>query len=472
MYSIYEQIIQDVEKVKDNFKICDKPIENEKSRDNLLCYLALRKNNIENIQMSLAENGLSSLGRSEENILINIEQVLKHFGHSYDFNADVTRTTYDDAKHILSQRSKSLLGRPREERTTRIMVTLDIDGAYQPQLLEELLKNGMDIARINCAYYTKFEWKMIIDAVRNAEKRLIQKGQDIGRKCRIAMDLGGPKIRINSMDLISRPLKIKVLKDTNGRPIRIVKGLLDCDAKYTEKINLTGVDYSFVISISKRKEVLNTLKIGEKINFLDFRERLRSMRVLERISENKIRVGIEKTMLIKEGMILHHEKDYDKILLFEESNDQDRTKHRIKENQIGFEIGPIRPRPIDIEVKAGDKLLLYRKNVKGHSSSSDKPAGISCGVPEILSQVQPGHRVLIDDGKIGSIVSSVNDEYLELRIIYPSDTIGSIKSHKGLNFPDSNLNLSAITSEDIENLKFKIYSKICRYGSNIIYTLI
>ena len=60
----------------------------------------------------------------------------------------------------------------------------------------------------------------------------------------------------------------------------------------------------------------------------------------------------------------------------------------------------------------------------------------------------------MDDGKIGSIVSSVNDEYLELKIIYPSDIIGSIKSHKGLNFPDSNLNLSAITSEDIENLKF------------------
>jgi pyruvate kinase len=58
---------------------------------------------------------------------------------------------------------------------TRIMVTLNIDNAHQPQLLEELLKNGMDIARINCAYYKSSEWKMIIDAVRNAEKRLIQR---------------------------------------------------------------------------------------------------------------------------------------------------------------------------------------------------------------------------------------------------------------------------------------------------------
>jgi len=38
-------------------------------------------------------------------------------------------------------------------------------------------------------------------------------------------------------------------------------------------------------------------------------------------------------------------------------------------------------------------------------------------MPEILENVQTGHRVLIDDGKIGSIVNSVNNEYLEF-IIY------------------------------------------------------
>ena len=75
-------------------------------------------------------------------------------------------------------------------------------------------------------------------------------------------------------------------------------------------------------------------------------------------------------------------------------------------------------------------------------------------MPEILEKVQTGHRVLIDDGKIGSIVNSVNNEYLEFIITYPSNTIGKIKSNKGLNFPDSNLNLPALTTKDIENLKF------------------
>lgn len=72
--------------------------------------------------------------------------------------------------------------RPREGRRTRIMVTLDSSNIHQPELLEQLLREGMDIARINCADDSKKEWKMLIDAIRNAEERLIQRGQGIGRR--------------------------------------------------------------------------------------------------------------------------------------------------------------------------------------------------------------------------------------------------------------------------------------------------
>ena len=53
--------------------------ENEVSRDNLLSYLALRQNNLDDLQLKLADKGLSSLGRLEGQVLISIEQVLKHF---------------------------------------------------------------------------------------------------------------------------------------------------------------------------------------------------------------------------------------------------------------------------------------------------------------------------------------------------------------------------------------------------------
>ena len=51
------------------------------------------------------------------------------------------------------------------------MVTLDVEAVHQPQLVQEILKHGMDIVRINRAHGTKKEWKMIIDAIHNAEER-------------------------------------------------------------------------------------------------------------------------------------------------------------------------------------------------------------------------------------------------------------------------------------------------------------
>lgn len=90
------------------------------------------------------------------------------------------------------------------------------------------------------------------------------------------------------------------------------------------------------------------------------------------------------------------------------------------------------------------------------TATTEKPAGISCTLPEVLQQIQPGHRVFIDDGKIGAVVrsSSTEDEYLELYITSPMDSAAKIRPEKGLNFPDSNLNLPALTSEDMNNLDF------------------
>ena len=55
-----------------NEKICN--------LDNLLCYLALREQDLLDLQLRLSEHGLSSLGMLESHVLIGIEQVIKHFG--------------------------------------------------------------------------------------------------------------------------------------------------------------------------------------------------------------------------------------------------------------------------------------------------------------------------------------------------------------------------------------------------------
>jgi pyruvate kinase len=259
----------------------------------------------------------------------------------------------------------------------------------------------------------------------------------------ILMDLGGPKIRTGSIELKVRPLKISVPIDIHGSPLCLVEGFLDSEANQTELVNQGGGKSSFVIAISKiLYGGLGSLSIGQKINFRDARdERICTITVLERIGPTRVRIGLEQTAYIKEGMEL-----------LCQINDVDNES-----SKCSFTVGSVKPQPIEIKVEAGNILRLYRDNKKlGHSGSDGKPAGISCTHPDVLCQVMIGHRVFIDDGKIEAIVRSSHAEYLELEIISPKGMTAEIKSNKGMNFPDSNIRIPAVTPEDIMNLEFVV----------------
>lgn len=75
---LYNEIMKNAQRTRDHFPVTVIG-EKEKSRDNLLCYLTFRKHNLENLQMRLAEQGLSSLGRLEGHVINGVELVLRHF---------------------------------------------------------------------------------------------------------------------------------------------------------------------------------------------------------------------------------------------------------------------------------------------------------------------------------------------------------------------------------------------------------
>ena len=150
-------------KQKTNFKLLLREKEHERvnkkscSRDNLICYLVLRKQNISDLQLKLAEEGLSSLGTLESHVLVGIERVLKHFGiPASPTNASVLcKTNSYGGSALLTERSELLLGPVGKGRSTRIMVPLDSSDIYQNELIQHLLENGMDLARLNCAQHRK-----------------------------------------------------------------------------------------------------------------------------------------------------------------------------------------------------------------------------------------------------------------------------------------------------------------------------
>lgn len=399
------------------------------SCDNLLAYLALREHDLQDLQLELAERGLSSLGRLEGSVLHSLRRVMHHIGIE-PTDTSLLVPDFEHARSILSRRSTVLLGRPRPRHHTRIMVTLDPDVVRQPELLEQLLVQGMDIARVNCAHDTSHEWAMIIAAVRNAEEQLASRGQAIGRRCRVFMDLAGPKVRTGPLMPATRPLKLTVEKDAYGRPSRILEGFLDTEASQSQRFRPPGAPRSFVIALPGQSG-LASLALGEELRFTDTRGRARALHVLERVSPTKVRVGLERTAYLVEGMEL------------------------MTAGGASFRVGPIMPQPMDIRVQAGDRLVLYRDPARlGHGAHGGQPAGISCTLPAALEMVKLGHRVCIDDGKITTVVRNLHPEYVELEVTAPHDVPVRIRSEKGLNFPDSSLDIPAFTAHDREDLKF------------------
>jgi pyruvate kinase len=444
--ALYVNTIELAQKEQDNFRLAIKEKENKCSRDNLLCYLALRKHDLSDLQLRLAEQGLSSLGMLEGEVLVSIEQVLKHFGIRPGNTSSLCKINAKSASLLLGKRSKLIFGSPSKGRRTYIMVTLDSTDIYQHELIEQLLENGMDIVRINCAHNTNKEWNLIIKAIREAEERLVQRQKGTRSRCMILMDLGGPKIRTGPMELKVRPLKISVPKDKYGRAVRFVEGFLDSEASYTELVDqVTGLSPStFVIAISTGDDRgLGGLQKDQKITFKDARdEHQRAITVLERTSPTRVRIGLEQTAYLKEGIKLECQTN---------SNNN---------KKCSFTVRAIKPQPIELKVEAGNVLRLYRDARLGHSGagsgSDSKPAAISCTYPQVLDQVKVGHRIFIDDGKIEAVVRSSNEQYLGLEIISPKGIIAKIKSNKGINFPDSSLKMPALTPDDIRNLGFVV----------------
>jgi pyruvate kinase len=115
--------------------------------------------------------------------------------------------------------------------------------------------------------------------------------------------------------------------------------------------------------------------------------------------------------------------------------------------RIGIVIAPNQQK----RIFRGDCLLL----------TSDLPIAnefpgfqATCTLPEVLSQLQVGEIVWIDDGHIGARVESFADEGVMLRITHASLKGSKLLPDKGLNFPDTNLQLSPLTDKDRQDLDF------------------
>lgn len=229
----------------DNFKL---------SGANLIHYLVLRSNEIREAQEYLHHVGLSSLTNSESHTQFQLANVLNWLSPG-QAKINTTQCNFEVASKLRTIHAEQLLGvYPIQERP-HIMVTFSSELMQDRMLVEEMLNEGMSVARINCAHDNPEVWLNMISVLKKAIAKT-------GRNCKVYMDLGGPKIRIKS-------ISAKKKKDNALLPVWEGKELVLSRSNDTEEENRKrrrrGTDTLHV----EPNELINMLKVGEHIFFDD-----------------------------------------------------------------------------------------------------------------------------------------------------------------------------------------------------------
>lgn len=109
-------------------------------------------------------------------------------------------------------------------------------------------------------------------------------------------------------------------------------------------------------------------------------------------------------------------------------------------------------------VFADDKVTL-EEGATFRLDSDDTPGDstrVQLPHPEILEALEPGHRLLIDDGKVKLIVESVSVQGVDARV----EVAGTVSNRKGVSVPDTTLALSAMTEKDRRDLDAVVEAQV------------
>ena len=389
---------------------------------NLLHYLALRRRDLRPLQLRLAALGLSSLGRAEAHTMASVDAVLAVLHELAEPGAASPVSSSEDAPSfasgpaLLALHSAAVLGPIPASRDVRIMVTLPSEAAADYSLVLELLRQGMDCARINCAHDGADAWAKMLEHLRRAE-------QELGKSCKISMDLAGAKLRTAGLPAGPAVLQLKPTRDDFGRLLAPARLWLTAQEKPQAAPDAFGASAT---SLTLPGAGLRGLQPGDAIRFRDVRGRKRKLRV-HSSSDLGCWAELDKTAYLAPGT-LFSSPAAEAVL-------QELPRH-----------------DTFLLLKPGDVLYLTRRPRLAEATGAR--AVIGCSIPEVLDHVKAGERVWFDDGKIGGLVEEVEPDALLVRVTQARAKGEKLRNDKGINLPDSLLPVPALTAKDHQDLAF------------------
>ena len=402
----------------------------ELSARNLVRYLALRRHDRRALQRSLAQLGLSSLGRAEEWVAATVELVaraLRGLARVPDavHGGELPAPDMDLGADLLERNTRVLLGEPPPGREVRIMVTMPSEAADDYALVRDLLAGGMDVMRINCAHDDEARWKRMIGHLRRAEKAL-------GRRCRVLMDLAGPKLRTGPVAPGPAVLRVRPQRDAFGAVVAPARVWLTANDDPRDP----PAPADAVVRV--RARWLAALKTGDLVVFDDARGSHRRWKLVD-CGDEGAWAEAAKTAYLVPGTLLTRER---------------------KGAPASTKIGAIPARPGSIRLCEGDRLVVTRSLVPGTGARLDpkgrvlRPASIGCTLPGVFRDARSGERIYFDDGKIGGVIERAGKDRLQVRITRARPGGVALRADKGINLPDTALRTRALSDKDRHDLGF------------------
>lgn len=396
------------------------------SAANLLHYLSLRQLDLRGLQRELQLLGLSRLASAEAHVLGSLDAVASALHGLAGLPAPGGTCELDipAGEARLRAHADALLGPSRPTHATRIMVTLPSEAASQPQLLRHLVEAGMDVARINCAHDGPAAWLAMIEHLRAA-------GQAVGRRCRIHADLAGPKLRTGAIAPIGRLVEFKPRRDSWGRvaaPARVwltPRGQPEAPA----------IDVDATLPLDDA--LIGAANARDILDVEDSRGAQRHLRLKERFGDSWL------ALCFQHGYI----PDGAPCRLYRE------------DDPVGHgTAGPLPEVCLPILLRVGDPLLLTRAPRPGVAAHHDEagrllqPASIPCTLDAVFAAAAPGQAIWFDDGRIGGRLLEVGDDVIRVEITHASARGSKLRAEKGINLPDTELAIPALTEQDKAHL--------------------
>jgi pyruvate kinase len=122
---------------------------------------------------------------------------------------------------------------------------------------------------------------------------------------------------------------------------------------------------------------------------------------------------------------------------------QDLSGPKIRTGEFNTESGRI-------TIVKGETVILTTETIKGDAKR------FSINYPKLPKEAKVGERIMIDDGKKELVIKKISGTEITTEVVAG----GELKGRRGVNLPDSDLSISAMTPKDHADIAFGIKNKV------------